>query len=104
MREYVVPFSTKGEDRLFFNLTARQCLWLAGGLMLGLAAVFIPAAAFRVSFPAALAFVPLGLPFLGAGAYLALKKVRDYDHDVGADVYLFRKLHYRFRSHDYILH
>lgn len=103
MREYMVPFSTKEEDRLLFNLTARQCLWLAGGLMFGLAAAFIPAAAFRIPFPMALVFVPFGLPFLGAGSYLAFKKVRDYDHDVSADVHLFRKMQYRFRPHDYIL-
>ena len=102
MQEYMVPFSTKGEEKFFFGLTGRQSLWLAAGAVLGAAAVFIPAAVFRVPFPKMLLFVPFGLPFLGAGAYMALGKKRLYDNTVGVDTFYTLKMQYRFRIHDYV--
>jgi hypothetical protein len=102
MREYTVPFSTKEDEKFFFGLTGRQSLWFAAGTVLGAAAVFIPAAVFQVSFPQILLFIPLGLPFLGGGAYMALGKKRLYDDRVGVDTFYMLKIQYRIRTHDYV--
>lgn len=99
MRTYPVPFSTKGEDRLLFNLTLRELAWLLAGLAAGLGASSLLAAATNKFM---LFCLPAALPFVGVAWLLATWKVKEVDHREVLDRHLFNAVLYRYRPHDYI--
>lgn len=101
MREHFVPFSVKEEAKLVFNLSARQCLWFMAGFFVALIFIGIPALMMRLPVTKTLLLAPLALPPLGLAYYLALIKIKAFDHDVGADIYHWRKFVYQRRRHGY---
>lgn len=98
--EYRVPFSTREEKKLAFNLTAGELLTLATGGVLGLMAAGMVAAVFDVPF---LFCVPAAIPFVGAAAYLAFKKIKKVDAVMTYGVYLYRKILFHRSPKHYIL-
>jgi len=99
LRTYPVPFSTKGEERLLFNLTLRELAWLLGGLAAGLGASGLLAAMLKTFM---LFCLPAALPFLGLAWVLATWKVKEIDHREMLDRHLLNGFLYKHRSHDYI--
>lgn len=99
MREYVVPFSTREEKKLAFNLTAGELLSLAGGAVVGLMAAGLVAA---VSGVPMIFCLPVVAPFIGAAAYLAFKKVRKVDAEMRYGVYLYRRIRFQMSPKHYV--
>ncbi len=101
IREYRVPFSTKNDEKLVFNLSARECLWLGGGVITAIVLVGIPALIMQLPLPKILYLLPLGLLSLGASVYMAFAKVKNFDKHVKVDTNFWYKLKYSKRPHCY---
>lgn len=103
MREYRVPLSTKEEEKLVFNLSARQCLWFGLGIIFSIILIGMPALVFGLPLPKVIYLLPLGLPPLGISTYMAKKRVKELDMEVNVDAFLWRKFKYNHRVHNYYL-
>jgi len=99
MRMYPVPFSTREENKLFFNLTLREFAWLLGGLAAGLAASGLLAVILNTLM---LFCLPAVLPFLGLAWLLGFARVKEYDHRTTFDRHLLNSFAYRSRPRDYV--
>jgi hypothetical protein len=98
--EYRVPFSTKEDKKLIFNLTTHEFMSIMIGGVVGLAAAGIAVAAFHIPF---LLCLPLAVPFVGGAAYMAFKKLKKVDMVMTFGSYLYKKLCFKIRPKHYIL-
>ena len=103
MRTYNVPFSTKGEEKLAFNLGMKECVWLGCGIVVAVMAFSTPMF-FGVTMPKLLYFLPLAIPPLGASAFVAFKKVKQFDNHVKIDESLWHKWRFKKRIHNFIMY
>lgn len=103
MQAYKVPFSTKGEERLVFNLGLRECLCLGFGCILAVAVISIPTL-FGVTMPRILYFIPLGIPPLGVSVAVAFKKVKQFDNYAKCDESVINNFKFKHRVRNYIMY
>lgn len=103
IREYRVPFSTKNDQKLVFSLSARECLWLGGGIISAIVFVAIPAIIMELPLPKVLYLLPLGLVSLGTSVYMAFAKTKNFDKHVKVDTNFWYKLKYSKRPHCYYI-
>lgn len=99
MQFYSVPFSTKEEEKLAFNLTAREVLIMSIGIAIGLFVAKI-ASIFLDTF--IIYCVPLGLPFVGIAALLAFVKIDKGGCIMTLGNYALRKINYRQKPRHYL--
>lgn len=104
LRTYVVPFSTKEEERLVFNLALKECMWLGCGLIAAALMAGVPAFIFQVSMPELLYLLPLAIPPMAVSGFMAFKKVKQLDNYVKVDVFLWNKWRFKNRTRDYIMY
>jgi hypothetical protein len=94
MRYYPVPFSSKGEDRLFFNLTIQESLIIGSGICVGLLAAKIVSV-----FAEALILVclPAAIPFVAAGILFVIVPIRHVDGQISLFQYCLRRIEFNRR-------
>ncbi|MFX4261176.1 PrgI family mobile element protein [Pelotomaculum propionicicum] len=103
LQAYKVPFSTKGEERLVFNLGLRECMCLGLGCILAVVAISIPTL-FGVTMPRILYFIPLGIPPLAASAIVAFKNVKQFDNYAKYDESVINNFKFKHRVRNYIMY
>lgn len=102
MRYYPVPYSTKEEAKMIFNLSSREFALLLGGALAGIVLAVLLSAITRVYFfILAIPCVPL---FFGAGAYIAFKSVKEIEAKVTLDKHYMNVVKYKMRPHIYIMY
>jgi len=94
MRYYPVPFSSKGEDRLFFNLTFQESIIIGAGIALGLLAAKTVSAATGALI---LTCLPAAFPFAAAGILLVIIPVRHVDGQISLFQYCLRRIRFNRR-------
>ncbi len=99
MKIYPVPFSTKEEDKLIFNLSTKQTLIVGLSIIMALFAAGIMAAILQTQM---LFCLPIGVPIVFIGAILALKKLNISGCELTAGDYMFLKYKYSQRNRHYI--
>jgi len=99
LKFYPVPFSTKEEDKLIFNLSTKQTLIIGASAILALIAAGIMAAILQTQM---LFCLPIGIPVVFIGAILALKKLNISGCELTAGDFIFLKYKYSQRNRHYI--
>lgn len=99
MRIYPVPFSSKEEAKLIFNLAPREVLILSIGVGAGLVVAAILAAILGTFM---LYCIPAAIPFIAASAILAFTKVKRAGCEMTLDDYVKRTVFYNRRPRHYL--
>ena len=102
MREYPVPFSTKGESPFMGGLSIREMLWIGGGFIVGLTAAIAFFALLRTETRSMIVSFPVIIPFVCLGFYLARKKITEDDKKETLDRHCLKLFKYRRRPHIYL--
>ena len=102
MRYYPVPYSTKEEVKLVFNLSTREFSLLLGGILTGVALAGFLSLVTGVYF---FIMVVICVPVLFClGLYASFKRVKEVDKNVTLDEHYLKAIKYRMRPHSYILY
>lgn len=99
MRYYSVPFSTKEEEKLLFNLSTKEVLVFGSGIIIGVLFAGILALILNTYM---LFCLPVALPFVGLAAILALKKIKRSGCELTVGDYLIYKYRFNNRNHHYV--
>jgi len=99
LKIYPVPFSTKEEDKLIFNLSTKQSLIIGISVILALIAAGLLAAIIQTQM---LFCLPIGLPIVFVGVILAIKKLSVSGCEITAGDYLLYRYKYNQRKRHYI--
>lgn len=99
MKVYPVPFSAKEEDKLIFNLSTKEALIIGVSIVVGLFAAGIGSVALHSQM---LFCLPLGLPFIFAGAVLALKRLNISGCEMTAGDYILYRYSFKQRNRHYL--
>lgn len=99
MRLYPVPFTTQGEEKLIFNMSARQVLIVGIGLMFGFIAAVILSKVLKTF---TLYCVPVILPFIAIAAFLAFTKRKKYGRELSMGDYIYLKFCYSLEPKHYL--
>lgn len=99
MRYYPVPFSSKEEDKLIFNLSAKEVLIIGGGVIMGLLVAGISSVLMKTFM---IFCLPMGIPFALLGTVLALKKVTYSGCEMAAGDYWILKYKFKQRDRHYL--
>ena len=99
MQEYRVPFKNREEEKLLFNLSARQFIWLlTAGVVSLLVGVFQKSI---LNFPMVIVIIS-ALPIVGMSLCAAFKEVRHADHYVYFDKHIILYFKYKYAPKDYL--
>jgi|LSQX01.2.fsa_nt_gb hypothetical protein len=99
MQYYRVPFDTKGEEKLAFNLTLREIMILSTGGGIGL---FVSWVASLIISTQMLFCTPFAIPFVGVAMLLAFVKINRDGCVMTLEKYLYRKFIYEQRPRHYL--
>ena len=99
MRYYQVPFSSAGEDRLFFNLTFQDSVIVGVGICLGLLTAKIISV---ITGAPILVCLPTAIPFAAAGVLLVIVPVRHVDGQISLFQYCVRRVKFNRRLRHYL--
>lgn len=99
MRYYQVPFSSAGEDRLFFNLTFQDSVIVGVGVCLGLLTAKIISV---ITGAPILICLPTAIPFAAAGVLLVIVPVRHIDGQISLFQYCIRRIRFNRRSRHFL--
>lgn len=99
MRFYQVPFSSAGEDRLFFNLTFQDSVIVGTGICLGLLTAKIISV---ITGAPILVCLPAAVPFAAAGVLLVIVPVRHVDGQISLFQYCVRRVKFNRRPRHYL--
>ena len=102
MREYPVPFSTREETPFMGGLSIREMLWIGGGFILGLVATALLFSLLNTDVKNMIICLPVALPFMFLGYYLARKKVVEDDRKETFDKHCFKLFKYKRRPHIFL--
>lgn len=98
----MVPYQKEGEEKIVFQLSARELAWLASAIivsfMLGATIFTVLKLSILVGFIISLL---LAVPVLAGAAFMAFNKVKHSDHYVTRDKHLWLCLKYRFEPKEY---
>jgi len=102
VRYYPVPYSTKEEVKLVFNLSTREFSLLLGGILAGVALAGVLSLITGVYF---FIMVIICVPLLfSIGLYASFKTMKEVDRKVTLDEHYLKAIRYRMRPHSYILY
>lgn len=99
MRYYQVPFSSTGEDRLFFNLTFQDSLVVGVGICLGLLTAKIVSV---LTGALILICLPTAIPFAAAGVLLVIIPVSHVDGQISLFRYCLRRFKFSRRPRHFL--
>lgn len=99
MRLYPVPFTTQGEEKMIFNMSARQVLIIGIGLILGFSTAAILAKALKTF---TLFCLPVALPFLAVAAFLAFTRIKRFGRELSMGDYIYLKFCYKHEPKHYL--
>ncbi len=99
MKVYPVPFSTKEEDKLIFNLSTKQSLIIGASVILALITAGLLTAILQTQM---LFCLPIGLPVIFVGVILAMKKIEISGCEMTTGDYLFYRYKYSQRKRHYL--
>lgn len=99
MRHYPVPFSTKEEDKLLFNLSTKQVLIIGSSVLLALIMAGVMAATLQTYM---LFCIPIGIPVVFIGVVMALKRLNISGCEITVGDLLFLKYKFTQRNRHYI--
>jgi len=99
LRYYSVPFSSKNDEKLIFNLSTRELLICGSGVLLGVLVAGIVSLCIKAYM---ISCLPVAIPFSAVGALLAFKKVNKIGCQMTLYDYLLRKYYFSKRPRHYL--